>query len=25
LMAGWVGGHVLISRSGFWTTRRSTR
>jgi conjugative transfer region protein (TIGR03750 family) len=23
LMAGWVGGHVLISRSGFWTTRRS--
>ncbi|HCK4815128.1 TPA: TIGR03750 family conjugal transfer protein, partial [Pseudomonas aeruginosa] len=20
---GWVGGHVLISRSGFWTTRRS--
>ncbi|MFX7052521.1 TIGR03750 family conjugal transfer protein, partial [Acinetobacter baumannii] len=25
LMAGWVGGHVLISRSGFWTTRRSAR
>ena len=25
LAAGWVGGHVLISRSGFWTTRRSTR
>ena len=25
LMAGWVGGHVLISRSGFWTTCRSTR
>jgi hypothetical protein len=24
LMAGWVGGHVLISRSGFWSTRRST-
>lgn len=23
LMAGWVGSHVLISRSGFWTTRRS--
>ncbi|WP_143496144.1 DUF3487 family protein, partial [Pseudomonas aeruginosa] len=23
LVAGWVGGHVLISRSGFWTTRRS--
>ena len=23
LMAGWVGGHVLISRSGFWSTRRS--
>ena len=23
LMAGWVSGHVLISRSGFWTTRRS--
>jgi integrating conjugative element protein (TIGR03746 family) len=22
-MAGWVGGHVLISRSGFWTTRRA--
>ena len=22
LMAGWGGGHVLISRSGFWTTRR---
>ncbi|MBH9328387.1 TIGR03750 family conjugal transfer protein [Pseudomonas aeruginosa] len=25
LMAGWVGGHVLISRSGFWSTRRSMR
>ena len=25
LAAGWVGGHVLISRSGFWTTRRSAR
>ena len=25
LMAGWVGGHVLISRSGFWTTRRAAR
>jgi hypothetical protein len=24
-MAGWVGGHVLISRSGFWSTRRSMR
>ncbi len=23
LIAGWVGGHVLISRSGFWSTRRS--
>ena len=23
LMAGWVGGHVLIARSGVWTTRRS--
>ena len=23
LMAGWVGGHVLIPRSGFWSTRRS--
>ena len=22
LMAAWVGGHVLISRSGFWTIRR---
>ena len=22
LAAGWVGGHLLISRSGFWTTRR---
>ncbi|MGX6624371.1 TIGR03750 family conjugal transfer protein [Pseudomonas aeruginosa] len=22
LMAGWVGDDVLISRSGFWTTRR---
>ncbi|WP_434517381.1 TIGR03750 family conjugal transfer protein [Pseudomonas aeruginosa] len=25
LMAGWVGGHVLVSRSGFWSTRRATR
>ena len=25
LAAAWVGGHRLISRSGFWTTRRSAR
>ncbi|MEB1349003.1 TIGR03750 family conjugal transfer protein [Xanthomonas campestris pv. campestris] len=23
LAASWVGGHMLISRSGFWSTRRS--
>ncbi|MCE4509454.1 TIGR03750 family conjugal transfer protein, partial [Xanthomonas hortorum pv. vitians] len=23
LAARWVGGHMLISRSGFWSTRRS--
>src|SRR6218665_4149594 len=23
LASGWVGGHLLISRSGFWSTRRA--
>jgi len=22
LLAGWVGGHTLIARAGFWSTRR---
>ncbi|VFR27505.1 FIG01210734: hypothetical protein [plant metagenome] len=25
LLAGWVGGHVLIMRSGFWSNRRGVR
>lgn len=25
LLAGWVGGHMLITRSGFWSTRRPER
>ena len=25
LMAGWVGGHVLIRRSGYWSNRRQVR
>ncbi|MCR2740576.1 TIGR03750 family conjugal transfer protein, partial [Salmonella enterica] len=25
LLAGWVGGHVLITRSGYWSHRRPAR
>lgn len=25
LLSGWVGGHALITRSGFWSVRRSVR